>query len=464
MADSSRAGDSRGWPAAPSGVTVKIWTAAGVESVMGECTRAIARIENLIKTTTSEPADGVVAWGQYLDPEHGQNQQWGLYGTAAGTQIVSLKAQAGGQQPSRQPQVAGALRLLPEDPGHGHELLEEKRRKHDFDNVLKLAAIAEALRPDSGEIAIGNEPEIVGRLRELALDDGGWTTRPHGAQQREVRERDLATAYVLYTWRRYQLGDEGRAARQWLARTVLEGLPIEGNDLLALAGLAMSAHPIHPNEPAQVQEAIDDVHERLAAWTRSHEEIRLDRPMFSGFSVGATTDYLFLHPEILAALFFVRRGNPDPTRAFVLEVAASLNENIKSNEGLKVSNGLKATVDQLWAFRFLCELRSLRTSGGAEAVNPQAGKQAVRERAQGLWHGGRREVGEAVHLWVSKEAGYRRTAVMWLLIIVPIAIGILISLTFYKHIDEGLAPLITGVVLTGGFGCFFYLKGKGSNE
>jgi len=430
--------------------------------VMGECTRAIARIESLIKTTSGKPADDVVTWGQYLDSEHGTNQQWGLYGTAAGTQILSLRARAGGQRASDQPQVAGALRLLPEDPDHGHELLQQKRERHDFDKVLKLAAIAEALRPDSGEIAIDDEPAIVRRLRDQALPDGGWTTRPPGTEQREVRERDLATAYILHAWRRYQLGEEGLAARRWLARAVLEGLPIEGNDLLALAGLALTAHDIDPNDPPQIQEAIENVNDRLVRWARSHEEIRVDRPMFSGFSVGSTTDYLFLHPEILAALFFVRQGNPTATRAFVVKVADVLTENIKANEGLKVSNGLKATVDQLWAFRFLCELRSLRTSGGAKAVDPPAGREEVRDRARGLWRSGREKVFEAVRLWASKEAGYRQTLVKSGVVLVPLIIAVIVGVLFFKHPGEGIASVIIGLCVSITVGYFFFFKEKDS--
>jgi hypothetical protein len=443
---------------------VKIWTAAGVESVMGECTRAIARIENLIKTTSSKPADDVVAWGQYLDSEHGTNQQWGLYGTAAGAQILSLRARAGGQRPSDQPQVAGALRLLPEDPDHGHELLQQKRERHDFDKVLKLAAIAEALRPDSGEIAIDEEPVIVRRLRDQALPDGGWTTRPPGTEQREVRERDLATAYILHAWRRYQLGEEGLAARRWLARAVLEGLPIEGNDLLALVGLALTAHDIDPNDPPQVQEAIENVDNRLVRWARSHEEIRADRPMFSGFSVGSTTDYLFLHPEILAALFFVRQENPIATRAFVVEVANVLTENIKANEGLKVSNGLKATVDQLWVFRFLCELRSLRTSGGAEAVDPPAGEQEVRERARALWRTSRTEASEAVRLWVSKEAGYRRALLKGCAVFIPLVLAVLMAALFFEHSGESIVSVLIGVCVSFGIGYYFFFKEGTRND
>src|SRR5215469_9359892 len=144
---------------------MKIWTATDVESVIGECTRAIACLGKLLQTTSSAPAPDVIGWGQYLDAEHGGSEHWGLYGTAAGAQILSERARAAGEKPSEQQLVAGALRLLPEDADHGHALLVQKRAKDDFKNVIKLAAIAEALRPDDLAIPRNGEPAIIGRLR-----------------------------------------------------------------------------------------------------------------------------------------------------------------------------------------------------------------------------------------------------------------------------------------------------------
>lgn len=436
---------------------MKTWTATDVESVIGKCTRAIPCLGKLLQTTSSEPAADVVAWGQYLDAEHGGNKHWGLYGTAAGAQILAGRARAAGGRASEQPQVAGALRLLPEDPDHGHGLLAQKREKDDFENVIKLAAVAEALRPDDPAIPRSVEPAIVGRLRAAALADGGWSSRPEGAEQREVRERDLATAYVLYAWRRYELGTEGLAARRWLARAVLEDYPIEGQDLLALAGLALCAHPPDPNDPAHVAEAIDVIAARLTTWANTRGVIRVDRPMFSGFSVGATTDYLFLHPEILTALFFLGRDNPPQTRGFVIEVVEALSTNVNANEGLRVSNGLKATVDQLWAFRFLFEFR-LRADGGPEAVAPPAGERQVREHALALWHEGKEDAAAAIRLWLSKEAGYRRAALKSMAVVTPLILAILAAILFFEHPLEGLGSLFVGLLVTLGVGYFFFYK------
>jgi hypothetical protein len=440
---------------------VEIWTATDVESVIGECTRAIPCLGKLLQTTSSAPAPDVVAWGQYLDAEHGGSEHWGLYGTAAGAQILSERARAAGGQPSEQPLVAGALRLLPEDPDHGHALLVQKRDKDDFENVIKLAAVAEALRPDDPAIPRSGEPAIVGRLRGAALADGGWSSRPEGAEQREIRERDLATAYVLYAWRRYELGPEGLAARRWLARAVLESYPIEGPDLLALAGLALCAHPPDPNDPAHVAEAIEAIAERLTAWADSRGEIRVDRPMFSGFSVGTTTDYLFLHPEILTAFFFLGRDNPPQTRGFVIEVAQALAANVNANEGLRVSNGLKATVDQLWAFRFLYELRK-RSEGGLEKVLPPAGEEQVREYAGALFRNGAEALWAASRLALSKEAGYRRAVLRFLAVLVPIALAAIGAVLISEHPREAIVAFILALGVGLGLGYLFYFKDRGS--
>jgi hypothetical protein len=437
---------------------VKIWTGAEIEPVIGECTAGLARLELLVRTTSGKPAADVVGWGQYLDDEHRTGQQWGLYGTAAAVQILALLTRAAGNLAADNPLIAGALRLLPEDPDQGHELLEQKRAQHDFANVLKLAAIAEALRPDAGQIPADLEPAIVRRLRDLALAEGGWTTRPEGTAEREVRERDLATAYILHAWRRYDLGDVGLEARRWLARRVTDGEPIKGLDLLALVGLALTAHPLHPNDPQVVQQAIERADSRLVAWAREQADIRIDRPMFNGFSVGTTTDYLFLHPEILAALYFVRRGDPGPTRAFVLSVARAVAENIERNRGLMVSNGVIATVDQLWATRFLLELRILHQDHGLVAVAPPVDASEVRQRARANWRTSLTHAREAVRLWASKEAGYRKLVAKGLLVLAPIALAVVAAVLLFAHPAEGIASVIIGVLLAISGGYYFFFK------
>ncbi len=441
---------------------MRIWTATEVEDVIGECTAGLARISLLLQTKHTEPENGVVAWGQYLDDEHRTGQHWGIYGTAAAVQSVALHAIAAGNLAADHQLVTGALRLLPEDPDNGHPLLEEKRAKHDFDNVLKLAAIAEALRPDAREVPPDAEPAIVTRLRELALTEGGWTTRPAGTAEREVRERDLATAYILHAWRRYDLGEVGLNARRWLARRVVEGEPIKGIDLVALAGLALTAHPIHPNDPQVVERAIGHIDGRLATWSRDQEEVRVDRPMFKGFSVGVTTDYLFLHPEILVALFFVRRGNPVHARAFVIDVAHAVSQNIEHNKGLTASNGVIAAVDQLWAMRFLLELRILHEQQGMQAIAPPADEAEVRDFARARWRSARKQAYEALRLWLSREAGYRRRAAQGLLVIAPIALAVPTALLLFEHAAEGIASVIIGALVALGIGYYFFYKGRGT--
>jgi hypothetical protein len=438
---------------------MRIWTAVEVEAVLGECMAGIARINHLLRAKHTEPEKDVIAWGQYLDDEHRTGQQWGLYGTAAAVQSIALHEIATGSVATDQPLVAGALRLLPEDPDNGHQLLEQKRVRHDFENVIKLAAIAEALRPDALHVPLDVEPAIVSRLRELTLAEGGWTSLPEGTAERDIRERDLATAYILHAWRRYDLGEEGLNARRWLARRVVEGEPIKGIDLLALAGLALTAHPVHPNDPQVVERAIDQIDERLATWTRDQEEVRVDRPMFSGFSVGVTTDYLFLHPEILAALYFVRRGNPVHARAFVIDVAHAVSQNVERNKGLMASNGVIASVDQLWAMRFLIELRTLHEREGLEATAPPAGEAEVREFARARWRSARKQAYEASRLSLSSEAGYRRQAAHGLLVVAPIALAILAALLLFEHALEGIASVIIGVLVGVAVGYYFFFKG-----
>lgn len=441
---------------------MKLWTAAEVEQVVGDSTAALARTVHRLRTHYTEPAQDIVAWGQYLDDEHSTGKQWGLYGTAAATQVLAMHFMRAGEQASAQPLVAGALRLLPENLDEGHPLLHDKQEKGDFDNVLKLAAITEALRPDADRVPLDAEPVIVARLRELALDEGGWTTRPAGSIQREVREPDLASAYVLYAFRRYDLGDVGLRARSWLARRVIDGAPIRGFDLLALVGLALTAHPVHPNDPPALGHAIDHVEDRLRAWAEAQEVARVDRPLFNGFSVGSTTDYLFLHPEILAAFYFLGRGHPDQTRSFVVSVVSAVAENIADHDGLMVSNGIIATVDQLWAYRLLFAFRTRHQDEGLEGVAPIADAHAVRQLARQRARRAATEAREAVRLWTSKEAGYLRRIGHGLLVLVPIVLALLAALLLFEKTAEAIGSVVIGVLVAVGIGYFFFFKERTS--
>jgi hypothetical protein len=442
---------------------VKIWTASEVEVVVGEATAAIASVVHLLRTTSISPADDVVAWGQYLDDEHNTGQQWGLYGIAAGAQILSMERHVAGERACEDPLVGGALRLLPEDPDESDALLDGKREKGDFRNVLKLAAIAEALRPDARSIALDVEPPLVTRLRELTLSEGGWTTRPANSPEREVRERELATAYILYAWRRYDLGDDGLRARRWLARRLVEGLPIKGLDLVALIGLALTAHPSHPNDPPIVERAIGKVDQRLSDWARPQSDLRIDRPAFNGFSVlGDKTDYLFLHPEMLAALYFLTRGNPEQTRGFVVSVVRAVSANVTANRGLSVSNGVVATVDQLWVMRLLLTFRTRYSEEGLESVSPASSEREVREIARARWESGRGDVRESVRLWLSSEAGLRRRLGEAAVVVMPLVAALVLNLLLFEKSGEAIASAVGGVLISLGMGYLFWFKGRGS--
>jgi len=180
--------------------------------------------------------------------------------------------------------------------------------------------------------------------------------------------------------------------------------------------------------------------------------------MFNGFSVGATTDYLFLHPAILAALYFIRRGNPERTRAFVISVARAVAENIETNRGLMVSNGVIATVDQLWAARLLLELRTLHQQQGLDAVSPPTDEREVRDLARTRFRGGLEQVRDALRLWVSNEAGYRRRVAQTLLVLAPVGLAVLAAVLLFKHPGEGIASVIVGVLVAIGIGYYFFFK------
>src|SRR5262249_12873345 len=85
----------------------------------------------------------------------------------------------------------------------------------------------------------------------------------------------------------------------------------------------------------------------------------VNRPVFEGFNVGATTDYTFLNPELLAALFLLRQDNPPRTRSFVLKTVDRVQAAVPEQRGFIGQVGMEATVDQLWAIRLLTTFRAL---------------------------------------------------------------------------------------------------------
>jgi hypothetical protein len=385
-----------------------MWGRRRVKALVGECRGHAVLIGNLIRDreirVDGQPS-GYAAWGQYLDDGHRSPTQWGLYGSSAAVQILATLTHWDEQQDADQKvatefQVAARVVPLPENLDAIDPLFDDKREKGDFASPVKLAFVIEALRPDDVRIPRSSEPAIFSQVVANAVDGEFWTTRQPEDPGYKEYDRVFPTATMLYALRRYECAGADpvcKQARRWLAGEVLRPVgrrpsPAQTPSMLALVGLALN----HPYRNAKLEHddigrAIEHCRTRLlSGFTRERRvvvesdrrlavlgfrrarRIVLDRPVFIGFSTGETHDYIFLHPEIVVALFLLDIGNPPVGRRFVLDVVSALLANIDENDrGFMGQSEMLTTVDQLWVCRLLHKVDATARLFGLSRLQPR---------------------------------------------------------------------------------------------
>lgn len=365
----------------------RIWpTRKTLQGLDGAALASTAAIRALLQAKCVRPPelDGRAAWGQYLDEPHHSENQWGRFGTS--TAIVALAAIHGCEDGAPQAESIFASHpldtlapILPNSwpPGDGDQPRFANLKADDFDRVMKLAYVIDALEPDLRMVPNDQQPALVDHLVGMALPNmPGWSTRPAGARDRD-RDRHLVTTYILWALRRFPKGQEAEAAKKayfWIADEVANRSPWMGIDLVALACLALQSWD-GAADSAKVAEALDTGEKRMIAWAHRQRRLALDRPYFNGFSEGHFTDYVFLTPEFLVALFLLKRGNPPGGRRFVLRTVSGLTDNIApqiaedddpaktpSGSGYRVQGGMVRTADQVWVVRLLREFGQVKES------------------------------------------------------------------------------------------------------
>jgi hypothetical protein len=342
------------------------WNKRALTTLDGQTLIALDKLAKLVEERSAKRSglDGV-AWGQYLDRDRYVEDHWGRYGTSAAMQVLHayhVRSARAGRVVDKEPlkRLAGVL------PRHLRDDWPSGYKPGDLERVLKLGTWVEALDPDTPEIR-APLPAVVERLLAQAVDEDGWSTRPRGDESRYTRDRLLPTAYILYALRRYPdaLTDTRiNDAYGWLGRQLSEE---EVNhlspDIVALCALAFQSTPRTKVGLPDVRDGKERADQRLrevaTAWTHP----RIDRPHFHGFNEGPENDYLFLSPELLVALYFLKGANPPTTRVFVLRVLEAVVGNVLDERvagragdlpGFRVqTSSMMGTVDQMWAARVL---------------------------------------------------------------------------------------------------------------
>lgn len=339
----------------------RIWLPRDVKAAAATAVDARFSIERRVydrRLTVGHEAEAeAVGWGQFLDTVHHSETQWGLLGTSAGYQVLARAQLDGTPDLDLEP----VRRLLPEDVRDAdalHPAVQAKAAepKCDLQNIIRLAFVAEALAAGKpGTIVQAPHPPIIEHILALARHGRCWNPRSAQPGGRDLDGHAVTTAYVLHALRRYEDDHTRyRPIRAWLARQLLNDALLRARpDYVALVGLALTAPEWDNGNPEDVRSAVERCRETLMAWRRKERSLVVNRPLFAGYQLGQNTDYLLFNPELLAALFFLRLGNPRPSRRFVAAVARDVGENALLNQGFEGQLGTLPTIDQEWACRLL---------------------------------------------------------------------------------------------------------------
>jgi len=342
--------------------------------------QALVSIHALVAGRTVEiPETGRFAWGQWLDESRRLDGQWGRFGSSAGVQILALThdvtAQSGTWQELARDERVAFERLFPNVlPEQNLEVPDNERqqsadraedpwKQKDFQQPMKLAFCVDALSPECREDVPGELPSLVRRLIALRLGPRPyWTTRSPRELAPPLHETLLVTAFCLLSLRRFRAAHSQErvlTAYRWLATN--STAPEVGPDLLALCGLALlGATGPSATDPA-IATARRECDRRLAEWVAENRQPIIERPWFNPYVRGARVDYMFLSPEIVVCLYFLKRGMRELVSDYVQMVVRAIVTNVNSGatdyHGLRVQAGQEGTVDQLWAVRLLLAWR-----------------------------------------------------------------------------------------------------------
>jgi hypothetical protein len=204
-----------------------IWTGSRIDRLAGESLTILTRICQAFESRTVPLSDGRIAWGQYLDDAHFSASQWGIFGTSAALQTLAMGAASSGNVPSGEPLISAAL-PLPNDRDTTDPAFNEKRTpaKNDFENVVKLAFIADGLALDSPtNVLDGSTPLIVDQLISMAIADQRWSSRLPVDPHQSSKDQDFPTTLLISVLRRFERFRQHPMwdrSRHWLANRILQ--------------------------------------------------------------------------------------------------------------------------------------------------------------------------------------------------------------------------------------------------
>jgi len=293
--------------------------------------------------------DAPFVWGQYLDDRH-RDAQWGLLGTSAAVQILGMRTIT----PATEPTVKGGALVLPRSTTAPHPLHRAKDPQRDFENIVRLASVAEALDIGAAQVPSGTRPQIVRKVFDVLQGQPYWDTESAKPGHQPSGGDVFATAFVMHALRRYERVGELRDVRVWLADQLRADRVKKRLDHVALIGLSLTPIEKDPHEGDAVRRAREECVKLVCAWARRGPLV-VDRPFFNGYTTGAKNDYTFISPEVVGALFLVRRRAPGRSPRVVVDIVERVVAATPDGSAFNGQPSMLATVDQLWAARLLKE-------------------------------------------------------------------------------------------------------------
>lgn len=285
-------------------------------------------------------------WGQFLDTSR-DDSQYGIYGTTAAIEVLV----AGGYS-TTQPPISDALGGLPLVGGTGTGYTPA-----DTELVFKVASIASATNPGTGEVPIS--APAVDRLLEMRVDSRGWGHYVMTDGYKDPHPSMTTTAFSLIALDRVaasRADDRCRLALAWVADQLCAESPNDITDTLGLLALMVFRQSgfVQSRWQEAAEAAATRILGRRQGWEPDHIK-KVDYHFPVGNQRGRTDHgYIFFLPDIVAALAFAHWPNrPREAGRFLGSVANAVAEMSAQGGFPAPGSGRIATVDQLWVYRLL---------------------------------------------------------------------------------------------------------------
>lgn len=340
-----------------------MWTKRSIQQLQGLAGQTKSCIRELFIRTAIPLDDKRRAWGQFLD-ESRDNTQYGVYGTSAGLQVLTLS-----EYSVDNTLIAGAILTLQDifEVAPGDRVFLE----HDDIFILyKMAYLAEATNPGQGSLSACKP---VSEIIENVLPEMGWGEFFYSDREKDEHPKAVSTAIALLAicrYRDFRLQPACGHAIRWLCKRLLENGSI-GPHEYALAALALHDYRDVGVNISEFPKAIETCKERLIEWARIRRKKDIGESKVYYYSTcmegHRENRYLFFFPDCLVALALLKWDSPIDTRRYILRVINHFaTQTLSKNGYIAKATGRMSSVDQLWIFRLMREFRT----APAEAMLP----------------------------------------------------------------------------------------------